>query len=105
VNVGQASRRLVTYIDGQAASSYHPGARMPGIDLMVSDSPIGAIGRKANTNEYFVGSLDELWVFNNEVLSPGNVYGLYSFNDPTLTPEPTAVALLAFLVCGWLRRR
>jgi hypothetical protein len=101
------TRTLVTYIDGQLALTHHPGPLMPGIDLMVSDSPVGAIGRKGDTNEYFVGSLDEIWVFKDQVLSPGNAYGLYRYNDPTFTPEPAAMALglLAPVVLSCRRRQ
>jgi len=97
----KTARRFRTYIDGGLAASVvvNPAS----VDLMVSDSPIGTIGRKGDTHEYFVGSLDEVWVFSEE-LSGGNVFGLHAFNDPTVTPEPASLAALATLAPLALRR-
>lgn len=91
----KSSKILTTYLDGVLAESFTSTATS--VDLMVSDSPIGTIGRKADTNNYFVGSLDEIWIFNSE-LSASAVAQLKNTNA---IPEPSALAL-AGLVIGAL---
>jgi hypothetical protein len=49
-------------------------------DLVTSDSVIGALGAKRDNNRYFVGGMDETWVFNG-ALSDQQVSNLLGFND------------------------
>jgi hypothetical protein len=62
-------------------------------DLLISDSPIGAIGAKRDNNRYFRGALDELWVVGR-ALTPGEVSVLHSQN--IVIPEPASLVLALF---------
>jgi hypothetical protein len=59
-------------------------------DLLVSDSPVGALGAKRDNNRYFRGTMDEVWVVNR-ALGDAEVALLQSTN--TIVPEPAALAL------------
>jgi hypothetical protein len=58
------------------------------VNILPSDSAVGTIGRKSDTNNYFVGNLDELWVFNRP-LALSEVQSLRSTNS--IVPEPAGL--------------
>jgi hypothetical protein len=89
---------LRTYIDGTLVDTLDDAD--DGANILVSDSPIGNIGRKSDNNRFYTGSLDELWVFDT-VLSDAEVVSLQTANA---IPEPAAFGLLA-AGCGLLLRR
>jgi Concanavalin A-like lectin/glucanases superfamily len=98
----KAAATLTSYVDGVQIDQLTAVA--PPLDLMVSDSAVGAIGRKADTNQHFSGSMDEVWVATG-VFTPATVQSLFFLNQ---IPEPCSVGLLgagAVLWCGWRRRR
>jgi hypothetical protein len=80
---------LRTYVDGVLADTND--VTPTSADMLVSDSIIGTIGRKADDNRHFVGSLDEIWVVEG-VLSDAEVASLHATN---VVPEPSSLALIA----------
>ncbi len=49
-------------------------------DLLISDSLVGALGAKRDNNRYFLGSMDETWVYNG-ALNDEQVLNLFTFNN------------------------
>jgi hypothetical protein len=49
------------------------------VDILPSGSPVGHIGSKRDTNHYFQGSIDELWVFDS-ALDPAQITTLMTNN-------------------------
>jgi hypothetical protein len=80
------------YTDGVLRHTQTSTQPLANRDLLVSDSPVGALGAKRDNNRYFRGSMDEVWVVNR-VLSDAEVAGLKLFN---LVPEPASAVLAAF---------
>jgi hypothetical protein len=98
----KAAATLTSYVDGVQIDQLT--AVPPPLDLMVSDSAVGAIGRKADNNQHFAGSMDEIWVATG-VFSPATVLLLFNANQ---IPEPGSIALLGggvLLLGAWRRRR
>ncbi len=62
------------------------------LNLLVSDSTVGALGAKRDNNRYYVGALDEVWVVGR-ALTAGEVSTLQSTNR--LIPEPSSLLLAA----------
>ena len=95
----KANTVLRTYVDGTLAdvNDVNPTSA----DLMVSASAIGTIGRKADDNRYFVGSIDEIWVVEGVL----NIDEVLSLRDANVVPEPSGLALLAVAGLPLLRRR
>jgi hypothetical protein len=85
-----------TQVTGQPAG--------PNRDLLISSSPIGAIGAKRDNNRYFRGLMDEVWVVDRAI-SDADMAVLRATN--VLVPEPAAAvtASLAVLALASLRRR
>jgi hypothetical protein len=95
----KSSHVLTTYLDGAVVDTFTSTA--PSFDLLQSDSAVGTIGRKSDTNNYFNGSLDELWVVN-QVLTPAEVESLRTSNT---IPEPASVGLAGVAAALLLLRR
>jgi hypothetical protein len=96
----KSTKVLTTYVDGVAIDSFTSGAA--NVDIVESAAPLGTIGRKSDTNNYFVGNMDELWVFNR-VLTADEVSSLHTTNA---IPEPASLAgLCVGAACALLRRR
>jgi hypothetical protein len=98
------SKTLMTYVDGALVDTFTSAAAVA--DILASDSPLGMIGRKSDTNNFFVGNLDELWVFNR-ALTATEVASLRLSNSISAIPEPTSLAMLSIAAAGALlyRRR
>ena len=69
--------------------------------MVQSDAAVGTIGRKSDTNNYFAGNLDELWVLN-QVLTPGEVESLRTTNT---IPDPASLSLATVAGAALLLRR
>jgi hypothetical protein len=80
---------LRTYVDGLLVDTNDTSPSSA--DMVVASSPIGAIGRKGDTNNYFNGSLDEIWVVEGVL----NEAEILSLRDANVVPEPSSLALLA----------
>ena len=97
------TRVLTTYVDGVQVDSFT--SAQTNVDMVTSDSALGMIGRKSDTNNFFVGNMDELWVFNT-TLTAGEVSSLFTTNA---VPEPTSLGTLGVAAAGallqWRRRR
>lgn len=100
----KAAGEMRFYTDGvlrHTQTSTQTGANL---NLLISDSPVGALGAKRDNNRYFVGAMDEVWVIGR-ALSPGEVSVLQSTNR--LIPEPGSLLLAAVgaLALNWARRQ
>src|SRR5213078_2354378 len=84
------TKTLITYVDGTQVDTFT--SAQASVDILQGDSPVGTIGRKSDTNNYFVGNMDELWVFNRP-LTPAEVQSLRATNS--IVPEPATFGLLA----------
>jgi len=84
------------YTDGALRTTITSTQTGSNLDLLVSDSPVGAIGGKRDNNRYFRGSMDELYVFNG-ALTDQDVLAL--------VPEPDSIVLLALAIGGMLTHR
>jgi hypothetical protein len=79
----------------------------PNRDLLISDSPVGALGAKRDNNRYFRGAMDEVKVFNG-ALTDEQVLSLKNTN---VIPEPNTLlvlmsgAVLAAMLPGLRSRR
>jgi hypothetical protein len=80
---------LRTFVDGNLVDTND--TTPSSADMVMASSPIGAIGRKGDTNNYFVGSLDEIWVMEG-VLTGDEVIAL---RDTNAVPEPSSLGLVA----------
>jgi Concanavalin A-like lectin/glucanases superfamily len=100
------TKLLTTYVDGVQVDTFT--SAQTNVDILPSDSALGMIGRKSDTNNFFVGTLDELWVFNR-ALTAGEVSGLFTANSIAAVPEPTSLGMLSAAAAGallqWRRRR
>ena len=81
--VERGRRTNVTYyIDGvlrHTQTTAQPAG--PNRDLLVSDSPVGALGAKRDNNRYFRGTMDEVYVFTG-ALNQEQVTNLFLDNTP-----------------------
>lgn len=90
---------LRTYVDGVLADTND--VNPTNNNMLIGDSPIGTIGRKADDNRHFVGSLDEIWVVEG-VLTDEEVVVL---RDTNVIPEPSTLSLVGVAALLALRRR
>jgi hypothetical protein len=81
------------YTDGALRATVTSSQTGSNLNLLVSDSPIGALGAKRDNNRYFRGAMDEVFVFD-DALSDEQVLSLKQIN---VIPEPACIALA---VCG-----
>ena len=88
----KSTKTLLTYVDGVASNPTVSG--QSNVDILPSASPVGHMGRKADTNNFFSGTLDEIWVFNG-ALTQQQVDTLLDSNTP---PEPVASTTLTLRV-------
>jgi Concanavalin A-like lectin/glucanases superfamily len=79
-----------SYQEGELLDTFVATADLQ--DLLVSASTVGAIGRKADNNQYMAGSLDDIWVFD-QAIGLGGIRGLFRSNE---IPEPASALLAAF---------
>jgi hypothetical protein len=70
-------KTMFMYIDGVQSNAVVSTDTI--VDILPSGSPVGHIGSKRDTNHYFQGSLDELWVFNS-ALDTGQINTLMTNN-------------------------
>jgi hypothetical protein len=69
------------YTDGVLRHTQTSTQTGDNLNVLVSDSPIGALGAKRDNNRYFRGALDEVWVFTG-ALSDAQVNDLFQTNTP-----------------------
>ena len=84
------------YTDGVLRHTQTSTQTGSNLDLLVSDSPIGAAGAKRDNNRYFRGAMDEVYVFTG-ALTDQEVLAL--------VPEPNSFVVLACTVGGMLINR
>jgi hypothetical protein len=89
------------YVDGNQAAQALSIA--PPLDMLVAASAIGTLGRKADTDNNFIGSMDEVWIVDS-ALNAAEVNNLRSFN---VIPEPCIPGILTAGLAGlfMVRRR
>ncbi len=92
------------YTDGVLRHTQTSAQPIANRDLLISSSPVGALGAKRDNNRYFRGAMDEVWVVGR-ALSDSDVATLKATN--VVVPEPAAAvtASLAALALAGLRRR
>jgi concanavalin A-like lectin/glucanase superfamily protein len=84
------------YTDGGLRATITSTQTGSNLDLLVSDSPVGALGAKRDNNRYFRGSMDEVYVFTG-ALTDQEVLAL--------VPEPNSILLLVWAIGGLLINR
>jgi hypothetical protein len=77
------------YIDGALRHTQTSTQTGANLNLLASDSTVGALGAKRDNNRYFRGAMDEVYVFNGQ-LSAQQVTDLYTLNLP---PDGTVITL------------
>jgi hypothetical protein len=87
----KATGQMRFYTDGLLRTTITSTQTGSNLNLLVSDSLVGALGAKRDNNRYFRGAMDEVYVFNGaltdqEVLS--------------LIPEPSCLCLVALAMGG-----
>jgi hypothetical protein len=87
------------YTDGVLRHTQTSTQMGANLNLLVSDSAVGALGAKRDNNRYFVGAMDEVWVVGR-ALSASEISVLQSTNR--LIPEPSTL-FLAFVGAVALR--
>jgi hypothetical protein len=97
----KATGQMRFYTDGLLRHTQTSTQTGSNLNLLVSDSPVGALGAKRDNNRYFRGAMDEVWVFD-EALDDGHVLSLKENN---VIPEPSSVWLAALAIGGALAGR
>ena len=87
------------YTDGLLRDTQTSTQTGSNLDLLVSDSLVGAA--KRDNNRYFRGAMDEVWVFD-VALEGGHVLSLKENNE---IPEPSSVWLTTLAIGGALAGR
>ncbi len=75
----KAAGQMQFYTDGVLRHTQTSTQTGDNLNLLVSDSLIGALGAKRDNNRYFVGSMDEVWVVGG-ALTAEQVLNLQQFN-------------------------
>jgi hypothetical protein len=70
--------------------------------VLVSESPVGAIGAKRDNNRFFRGALDEIWVFGKAI---NDAEVLLLMQQNANVPEPSSLLLAAMGLLVLRRRR
>jgi hypothetical protein len=97
----KSSGEMRFYTDGVLRHTQTSTRPLAERDVLVSDSPVGAIGAKRDNNRFFRGALDEIWVFG-KAINDAEVLLLMQQNANVPEPSSLLLAALGLLV---LRRR
>jgi hypothetical protein len=88
----KAAGEMRYYTDGVIRHTQTSTQMGANLNVLISDSPVGALGAKRDNNRYFVGAMDEVWVVGR-ALSADEIAVLQSTNR--LIPEPGSLLLTA----------
>jgi hypothetical protein len=80
------------YTDGVLRHTQTSTQPLANRDLLISDSPVGALGGKRDNNRFFRGAMDEVWVFG-KAINAAEVLLLQTTNANV--PEPSSLILAA----------
>jgi hypothetical protein len=94
----KAAGQMRFYTDGVFRASVTSSQTGSNLNLLVSDSPVGALGAKRDNNRYFRGAMDEVWVLD-QALPDSYVLLLKEIND---IPEPSFLGIAALAMAGLL---
>jgi hypothetical protein len=94
----KATGQMRFYTDGVLRHTQTSSQSGSNLNLLVSDSPVGALGAKRDNNRYFRGAMDEVWVIDQAL--PETL--ILMLKDVNSIPEPSSLVIVAMALGGLL---